>query len=603
MEENDSPVLQKGLLRIGRDAACGRTGMPYRWIRMEKRADTQKKWIYYLLILALAAYTIKNLFVGADVDEGYGIMAGYRLARGDRLVSEMWEPHQTSAIFTALFVRLFLWFTGGSAGFLNLYLRAVYFMVHAGIAFYAARTLRACVPDLGRPEAGLAAAIFYVTSPKCIYIPEYSNLHVWFFAMLCFCFMRYFCPGSPFRGKTGYLFAAGLFLACDVLAYPSMAILFPVCILFILLKHVRQTWKECLAFALPCVLCAAVFVGYLLSYMTGPQILRTLPYILGEGSHQTELSEKLLGWAGNFRQMAVSLAAGGICALLAALAVSFGSKKKKERIAQDFLVFFFLILLLYQIFCWFTSDHNAGYPQLLYVAVPLAGIYAYYRTGKTEKTGIFLIAISFVSYFAIMILSNWGPIHLNPYLYMGVMGGLLCLRGFLKEFAPERGIGLWRAGCLLLILGNVFGYCYLIIGGEQIHSSIFTVRGICREGLRKGLFTSYMTAYEYNANQEVWPEAVPDGSTVLYIGPSQFLYMLGDCTVASPNTISTFGYDESVLEYWKMNPERYPDVVVVESWFGESRVFGEDSFIMQWLEKEYQAAEVVDYSYITVYRK
>ena len=40
----------------------------------------------------------KNLFIGADTDEGYGIMAGYRLAMGDRLLLEMWEPHQTSAI-------------------------------------------------------------------------------------------------------------------------------------------------------------------------------------------------------------------------------------------------------------------------------------------------------------------------------------------------------------------------------------------------------------------------------------------------------------------------------------------------------------------------
>lgn len=572
---------------------------------MEQRADRQKRWIYYLLILALAAYTIKNLFVGADVDEGYGIVVGYRLASGDRLILEMWEPHQTSAIFTALFIRLFLWITGGSVDFLNLYLRVVYFIVHAAVAFYAYRTLRACVPGLDRFEAALAAMIFYVTSPKCIFIPEYSNLHVWFFAMVCLCFMRYFCMGSPSRGKAVYLLLGGFFLTGDVLAYPSMVILFPACILFILRKHVKQVWREWLLFTCPCVLSAAVFLGYLFSYMTSSQILQTLPYILGESSHQTGFSKKILLWTQNFGQMAGWLAAGAICALL----ITMGyrgfrrNKKEKEDKVSVFLVFFFLILLLHQIFCWFTSDYNAGYPLLLYMAVSLAGIYAYYRTGKKEKTGICLIGGSFISYFAIMLLSNWGPVSLNVYLCMGVWGGLLCLRGFLKEFMPKKGAGLWRAGCLLLIIGNVFGYCYLIIGGEQIHSNIFTVRGICHEGLRKGVFTSYMTAYEYNTNQEIWPEAVPDGSTVLYIGPSQFLYMLGDCRIASPDTISTFAYDESILDYWELNPERYPDVVVVESWFGENRCMAEDSFIMQWLERDYQAAEVVEYSYITVYKK
>lgn len=62
----------------------------------------------------------KNLFIGADTDEGYGIMVGYRLAMGDRLLLEMWEPHQTSAIFTAVFIRLFVMLTGG-VNYLNLF--------------------------------------------------------------------------------------------------------------------------------------------------------------------------------------------------------------------------------------------------------------------------------------------------------------------------------------------------------------------------------------------------------------------------------------------------------------------------------------------------
>ena len=67
-----------------------------------------KKW-FYLLIIALAAYTIKNIFVGVDNDETYGIVLGYRLANGDKLLLEMWEPHQTSAIFTALFIIDFIY--------------------------------------------------------------------------------------------------------------------------------------------------------------------------------------------------------------------------------------------------------------------------------------------------------------------------------------------------------------------------------------------------------------------------------------------------------------------------------------------------------------
>ena len=59
---------------------------------MMKNILKNKKFWKIICILAIIAYTAKNLFIGADTDEGYGIMAGYRLAMGDRLLLEMWEP-------------------------------------------------------------------------------------------------------------------------------------------------------------------------------------------------------------------------------------------------------------------------------------------------------------------------------------------------------------------------------------------------------------------------------------------------------------------------------------------------------------------------------
>ena len=105
----------------------------------------KEKFWKIIVVLAMIAYTLKNLFVGADMDEGYGIMAGYRLAMGDRLLLEMWEPHQTSAIFTAVFIKLFLMITGG-INYLNLFLRVVSFLVQGGVAVFLYKTLRKVWP-------------------------------------------------------------------------------------------------------------------------------------------------------------------------------------------------------------------------------------------------------------------------------------------------------------------------------------------------------------------------------------------------------------------------------------------------------------------------
>lgn len=65
-------------------------------------------WKYLLLAASLAA-TVKIIFFGFDIDEQYAVSMAYRMVRGDRMFLEMWEPHQTSAFFSAAFLGLYRW--------------------------------------------------------------------------------------------------------------------------------------------------------------------------------------------------------------------------------------------------------------------------------------------------------------------------------------------------------------------------------------------------------------------------------------------------------------------------------------------------------------
>ncbi|MDE7112729.1 MAG: hypothetical protein K2O57_00860, partial [Acetatifactor sp.] len=150
---------------------------------------------------------------------------------------------------------------------------------------------------------------------------------------------------------------------------------------------------------------------------------------------------------------------------------------------------------------------------------------------------------------------------------------------------------------------QVFGRCLLMIGGDEGSSMTFQVRGFSREGVRGGIFTSYMNSYRYNNNYELFPEIVPEGGMVLYLGPSAFYYMMGDCRVAAPSTISTPEYDERFAMYYELHPERFPDVVVMESCYGDVSYFAEDAYIFTWLEEEFKPAQVEDYPYVRVYRR
>lgn len=556
-----------------------------------------KKFWKTICILAVIAYTLKNLFIGADTDEGYGIMVGYRLAMGDRLLLDMWEPHQTSAIFTALFIAPFVRLTGG-VNYLNLFLRVVFFPIQAGVSVFLYKTIRKAAPQVDASVSALMGLLYYVTTPKSIFIPEYSNLHNWFFALMILCMVRYLTG----EGRLRWLVFSGIFMTCDVLAYPSMVLVFLCCMGFLLLRKSARKGREVLAYLLPCVLSAGAMFGYLLTYMTPQTMLQMVGEILGEGSHQTSAAEKLLDWGKSLGETLLILLAALLIAGLIRWLVEKKMKKQLPELLRAPGMLFFLIVFVIQIGFWLFSSFNAIYPQLLLMALSLEGIYIYLRKDRAETLFFRWILLVFVNYFAVLLLSNWEPMLLNTYLILGAEAGLAVLSGYWQKTSAY-GKKALQVLCLCLVLGNAFSYTYLILGSQEYHASVIrNVRGINRKGLRAGILTDYMTAYRYNNNMEIWQEAVPDGSTVLYVGPSQFYCMLGEHTQASPDTICSMIYDERLLDYWELHPERYPDVVVFESSYGDIRQEG-DNFIWHWLMEDFQPSERKDYPYIAVFTR
>lgn len=568
------------------------------------KISSQQKWFWFFAA-AVAAYTLKSIFVGADIDEGYGVTLGYRIVQGDRLLLDMWEPHQTSAIFTAAFIRVILLFTGGSLSFLTVLLRVCFFIVQAGISVFAYRTFRKCLPFLEKEECMLLALVYFITTPKCIYVPEYSNFQVWFFTLTVLFLMRYHCKSSPGYGKWLSLSAAGAMLACNVLSYPSMVILFPACILFMLCKPVKSRLKEIAAFSAPCVAGAAVFLGYIFSYMSPKEVLEVLPYIMGDGSHQSGLRHKLLVMAGDAAELTILI---GACAAAAYAGLLIYRKRRPEkRDSEDaftvWLYFWFLAQVVLQVYCWFTGKYNSGYPQLPYFAVPFFGAICYLKSAEKERRGLAMIILSALNLLALFWFSNWGIVSLTVHLAAGLLGGLLCWRQYFLERMGRDGLRLFRKILVIFIVSEFFGRCLLMIGSDGGRGFVTEVRGINREGVRAGILTTYMNAYRYNNNCAIFDDIVEPGSMVLYLGPSQFYYMLGDCRIASPSTISTPVYDEGLEAYYEMHPERFPDVVIMESCYGDVSYFDENSYIMDWIERCYQPAEMIDYPYVRVYKR
>ena len=75
---------------------------------MKKTLTYTVRIAYIVLALLTLIGIVKALFVSIDVDESYAVAQAYRLVTGDKLMYDMWEPHQFSAFLPAIFLYRFL---------------------------------------------------------------------------------------------------------------------------------------------------------------------------------------------------------------------------------------------------------------------------------------------------------------------------------------------------------------------------------------------------------------------------------------------------------------------------------------------------------------
>ncbi len=69
-----------------------------------KKQGTKKNTLRYLLLAGSIAAAIKCIFVSLQMDEEYAISMSYRMLLGDKMLSQIWDPHQTSACFIEIII-------------------------------------------------------------------------------------------------------------------------------------------------------------------------------------------------------------------------------------------------------------------------------------------------------------------------------------------------------------------------------------------------------------------------------------------------------------------------------------------------------------------
>ncbi len=506
-----------------------------------------------LIGLSLLA-TVKVLFFFIDIDEQYAVAMAYRMARGDRMFLEMWEPHQTSGFLAFALVRIFLAVTGGVDGIV-IYLRLAGVLFQAGVSLFLYTTLkRICSEE----TAFFAALFFYNTLAKYNQSIDFTNMLMWF-SMLMFLFLvRYFMEEE---GNWFYLVLAGVCTSLLVLSYPTCILsVLPVCAGIWRMSAGRKRWLCTGVYLGTCAVCGGGWLLYFLSHMTVSEFVYGVSQMLTDGSHSKTFLQKLAGYGKDF---------GAILPfLLAALALAFvmwGTAKIVFQKKSSFLLWLLWVSMAEQLFVWLRLNRHIKFPGIFYLVLLAVGIYRY---GKRESYGIarddraYQALFWFGSMTAVWLLlaalwaSNMGLMESNEYVMIGMTAAL----AYLEQ--ERRSSKAWWLLILVTLAGLAIfrkGYLQYYIWGTD---TIFVEKQKALDGPLKGVYCRYSDGYAYNQTGQLLEQYIPRGSTVMYVGVQSFVYLQGEYEVSNFSTISTPVIDERLLEYWDRYPGKYPEYIV-----------------------------------------
>lgn len=401
----------------------------------QDKSKRLEKWIFGILILGSILVNIKNIFTSFDVDVEYALAMSYRMAQGDKMFLQMWEPHQTSAFLSAAFMWLYLKLFHTTTG-IAIYMNLVGVLLKGAITVVLYRTLR---KHTDRRVLLCTCIFFFTVNPKDILMPEFSNMQLWF-SVLLFCSLFQYIRNQE---KKGWLLLSGLFLCLEVLAYPSCVIVY-FGALACLILYARNKRTDILLLTGECIAGGSLYILYFALRMGIGELWSNLREIaLGDESHG---GVALTKWRGYGRDTAEILVYMFFYAALSWGAVKIYAYIKNRRAGGNrvrlekgwYIVCFMLCFYVQNFTSIFIVSETLDYDYLIiYLPICVLGLMlCKYCSAEESQACRMGIMISVCGLAATLLLSNLTVFTMLAY---GVLG--VCVAMLSCGSAVIRGVG------------------------------------------------------------------------------------------------------------------------------------------------------------------
>lgn len=517
--------------------------------------DMKNKKIYTLelcLLFLSALACAKCLILGLRSDEEYAITMAYRMTAGDQMFLDMWEPHQTSGFFCAVLIKIFSWFSP-NLEYLVLCLRFTGIVLQGAVSIFTYTTIKKRYPQ---PLAFFCGLFCFTLLPKWLLVPEFSNLFLWGNLCTMMCFLRIYYDA---RWKCGLLILAGLSTCCTVLAYPTSLLTAAVYAAALCMLYRKSAWKYLGCYLGTCSLTGSVYLFYFCLHMSPGQLIQGIGHMSVDEAHSSTLMEKL----GSYGQELIKDMLPYLLYLMPVLAIAylllfFLKQQHRHMICLLLLV---LLSMTQQLLIWLGPSAYLNEPYLFFYVIFLAGGFVLKQKPELTWFGIWPACSSL---FAALLLTNTGIRVTGAYLLPGILAVVLAFYEALPSKMSENTILRTLYWFTLFAFSGLlmFAKGYLMNENEGRKTDIFYVKQKALSGPAKNIYYRYMDGYQYNIVAELAPQYIGEEDTVLCVSEHSLWYLLTEGSISTYSTISTPTFDERLLEYWELHPEKFPSIVL-----------------------------------------
>jgi len=602
--------------------------------KSNKAAEYLEQGICLVLLALSVLAAAKTIFVSLDIDESYALAVGYRLATGEKLFLDLWEPHQLGGIFLAPFLWLYLKIAG-TRDYIVIFARVAGTVFHILTGIFLYKT----AAGAGKMKKTFSMLLFFLHLnflPKWVQCPEFELQQYWFALLIFLCFYRYY------RGEGrnwGYPLVSGMLLVGQMFSYPALILLYPVYLagIFCCGKEDagRRKAGRALLFTAGSAVTGTAFLAYLFSYLAPGELMENIGRIFQDESHtlvSTAVKWKIFG--AQFLELLwpaalISGIAMAVGALLGCLKNRTAEKRERWQgsVYLGTIVSLFLLGLLQAAGCLF-GDENQFYMLWRFFVLSVMGVLLYF-VDRTEENRVCLwfgTLPGFMALLSVLIMTNMDVNTSMSKMYIGAMAAIWMLgrRYEAKEEEPDMPIStrgtvkvwnvrrtmpwekwlLW-AGALAFLAGLLV--CKLVqmrVSGCMEITVLAPMKRV-EAGPAKGVYMVEDTQAVLQDDYRVLKEELSPEDKLLYIGSENIVYLWTDAMVATPSTQGTNAYNEMFIRYYEKYPGKVPTVIVLDKELGENPAYynsPRNHILYEWMERM-GYREITDAAYIKLYRR